>query len=137
MTMHSPSDTCRNTRFFPGGNEWFKNANVSIWTIILKTKIQNEAINEELQNVLHFERLKECCWEVSVIKSICQIFCNRLRCCKFAQSNVGISSKKNLRSFAYKISGKIALKKTYFALRLANSHQNCGSLRNFFQNFLA
>ena len=71
--------------FFPGGNEWFKVANVSIWTIILKTKTQNEMKNAELQNVLHFERLKECCWEIPVIISICQTFCNRLRRCKFAQ----------------------------------------------------
>ena len=76
---------------FPSWNEWLKVAKVSIGTLILKTKTQNEVKNAEMQNVFQFDRLKECCWEVSVIKSICQIFCNRLRSFNFARTNVGIT----------------------------------------------
>ena len=103
---------------FPGWNEWFKVAKVSIWTIILKTTTQNEVKNADMQNVLHFERLKECCWEVSVIKSVCRIFCNRLRCCKFAQRKRWYQFLKKFAEFCLQNYWKNCAQKNLFCAKI-------------------
>ena len=98
--------------------EWFNVAKVSIWTIILKTTTQNEVKNADMQNVLHFERLKECCWEVSVIKSVCRIFCNRLRCCKFAQRKRWYQFLKKFAEFCLQNYWKNCAQKNLFCAKI-------------------
>ena len=104
--------------FFPGGNEWLKVAKVSIWTIILKTMTQIEVKNAEMQNFLLFERLKRCCWEVPVIKSTSQIFCNRLRSCNIAQKNIGIRPLKKFAEVWFQKFRKNCAQKRLFCAKI-------------------